>query len=77
MQKLKTFRRAAAILILAAGALVEVIAPWACEDLVSLVTDPRVQWRRREYVAGDLLEPSGVARAHGHRRPRHRRPGGP
>jgi uroporphyrin-III C-methyltransferase/precorrin-2 dehydrogenase/sirohydrochlorin ferrochelatase len=44
--------------LLAAGAAVEVVAPWLCEDLVRLVGDDAVRWHDREYLEGDLLEPT-------------------
>ena len=44
--------------LLQAGALVEVIAPWACEDLANRVESGEVHWHDRDYVAGDLLEPA-------------------
>lgn len=40
--------------LLEAGALVEVVAPWLCEDLALLVADRRVEWHAREYAAGDV-----------------------
>lgn len=43
--------------LVAAGARVDVVAPWVCEDLDRLVTDGSVRLLRREYVAGDLLTP--------------------
>ncbi|WP_270889379.1 uroporphyrinogen-III C-methyltransferase [Pedococcus sp. 5OH_020] len=43
--------------LLAAGAAVQVVAPWVCEDVQQLVDDGRVRWEQREYVAGDLLTP--------------------
>jgi uroporphyrin-III C-methyltransferase/precorrin-2 dehydrogenase/sirohydrochlorin ferrochelatase len=44
--------------LLAAGAAVEVIAPYLCEDLIDLVAQGALLWHDREYVAGDLLQPS-------------------
>jgi uroporphyrin-III C-methyltransferase/precorrin-2 dehydrogenase/sirohydrochlorin ferrochelatase len=38
-----------------AGALVDVVAPWLCEQLASLVADRRVTWSAREYAEGDVL----------------------
>lgn len=40
-----------------AGALVEVVAPWLCEDLVDVARDGVVAWHERDYVSGDLLHP--------------------
>ena len=44
--------------LLDAGAIVQVVAPWVCEDLADLVADPaldsRVGWTARDYAAGDL-----------------------
>ena len=40
-----------------AGARVEVVAPWLCEDLGEAVRDGVVSWHERDYVSGDLLEP--------------------
>ena len=37
-----------------AGADVEVVAPWLCEDLASLVADRAIDWHAREYVDGDV-----------------------
>jgi uroporphyrin-III C-methyltransferase/precorrin-2 dehydrogenase/sirohydrochlorin ferrochelatase len=45
-------RRAAGLL--EASAVVEVVAPWLCEDLALLVADRRVTWHAREYSAGDV-----------------------
>jgi uroporphyrin-III C-methyltransferase/precorrin-2 dehydrogenase/sirohydrochlorin ferrochelatase len=45
-------RRAAALV--EAGALVEVIAPFVCEDLTALVTSDRLRWVPRDYLPGDL-----------------------
>jgi uroporphyrin-III C-methyltransferase/precorrin-2 dehydrogenase/sirohydrochlorin ferrochelatase len=45
-------RRAAALVD--SGAAVEVVAPWLCEALASLVADRAVQWHAREYVDGDV-----------------------
>jgi uroporphyrin-III C-methyltransferase/precorrin-2 dehydrogenase/sirohydrochlorin ferrochelatase len=36
-----------------AGAAVEVVAPWLCEELGSLVADRSVTWHAREYAEGD------------------------
>jgi uroporphyrin-III C-methyltransferase/precorrin-2 dehydrogenase/sirohydrochlorin ferrochelatase len=37
-----------------AGALVEVVAPFVCEDLAALASDGRVTWVARDYLPGDL-----------------------
>ena len=50
--------------LLDAGALVEVIAPWVCEDLADLMGAGAVRWLEREYVAGDLLAPEAAWLAH-------------
>ncbi|MFL6239403.1 MAG: uroporphyrinogen-III C-methyltransferase [Actinomycetes bacterium] len=46
-------RRARALI--AAGASVEVIAPYACEDLRELAAADRLRWLVREYADADLL----------------------
>ena len=48
-------RRAAGLL--AAGAVVEVIAPWVTEDLQDAAADQRLVWHQRDYVVGDLVTP--------------------
>lgn len=48
-------RRAAGLL--AAGAAVEVVAPWVTEDLRDLHTAGQVVWHERDYVVGDLVSP--------------------
>ncbi len=41
--------------LLGAGALVEVVAPWVCEDLVDLTTTGEIAWAARDYTgAADL-----------------------
>ncbi|MBI1376257.1 MAG: uroporphyrinogen-III C-methyltransferase [Frankiales bacterium] len=45
-------RRATALV--AAGAVVEVVAPWLCEPLAALVADRAVTWHPREYADGDI-----------------------
>jgi uroporphyrin-III C-methyltransferase / precorrin-2 dehydrogenase / sirohydrochlorin ferrochelatase len=45
-------RRAAGLLT--TGALIEVVAPWLCEDLATAVAEGRVGWTPREYADGDL-----------------------
>ena len=40
--------------LVAAGATVEVVAPWRCEALASLVADRAVVWHARDYVDGDV-----------------------
>lgn len=42
--------------LLRAGALVEVVAPWVCEDLGALVTTGEVAWAEREYAGAADLE---------------------
>lgn len=37
-----------------AGALVEVIAPYVCEDLAALASEGRVTWVPRDFLPGDL-----------------------
>lgn len=37
-----------------AGASVTVVSPWACEDIVDLVSSDRLRWLPREYADGDL-----------------------
>ena len=48
-------RRAAGLV--AAGAAVEVVAPWVTEDLRDLHTAGQVVWHERDYVVGDLVSP--------------------
>jgi len=36
------------------GGLVEVVAPWLCEELASLVSDRTATWHPREYLDGDV-----------------------
>jgi uroporphyrin-III C-methyltransferase / precorrin-2 dehydrogenase / sirohydrochlorin ferrochelatase len=50
--------------LLDAGALVEVISPWVCEDLADLGGAGALRWLEREYVAGDLLAPEPAWLAH-------------
>ena len=45
-------RRAASAV--AAGGEVEVVAPWLCEELASLVAGRAVEWHARDYVDGDV-----------------------
>jgi uroporphyrin-III C-methyltransferase / precorrin-2 dehydrogenase / sirohydrochlorin ferrochelatase len=40
-----------------AGAVVQLIAPWVCEDVAELVSAGDIAWHQRDYVAGDLLSP--------------------
>ncbi len=49
-------RRAAGLV--AAGAAVEVFAPWASEDLREQAAAGAVVWHEREYLVGDLVDPS-------------------
>ena len=55
-------RKAAALV--EAGALVDVIAPFVCEELAALVSADRLGWQERDYVAGDLLEPTAAWLVH-------------
>ena len=48
-------RRAAGLV--AAGAAVEVVAPWVTEDLRDLHSAGQVVWHERDYVVGDLVSP--------------------
>lgn len=48
-------RRAAGLA--AAGAAVEVFAPWASEDLREQAAAGAVVWHEREYLVGDLVDP--------------------
>ena len=43
--------------LLRAGAAVEVVSPWATEDLREWAASGAVTWHEREYVSGDLLTP--------------------
>ncbi len=45
-------RRASSLV--AAGAVVEVVAPWVCEEMASLVADRSAAWHAREYAVGDV-----------------------
>ena len=49
-------RRAAGLA--AAGAVVEVFAPWASEDLREQAAAGAVVWHEREYLVGDLVHPA-------------------
>ena len=41
--------------VLGAGAVVEVVAPWVCEDVAALVATGEVAWTDRDYAgASDL-----------------------
>jgi uroporphyrin-III C-methyltransferase / precorrin-2 dehydrogenase / sirohydrochlorin ferrochelatase len=40
--------------LVGAGAAVEIVAPWLCEELASLVADRAVVWHARDYEAGDV-----------------------
>jgi uroporphyrin-III C-methyltransferase / precorrin-2 dehydrogenase / sirohydrochlorin ferrochelatase len=42
-----------AVSLAEAGAVVDVVAPWLCEELGSLVADRAVTWLAREYADGD------------------------
>ncbi len=50
--------------LLEAGAAVEVVSPWVCEDLAALANAGRVQWHEREYLAGDLVAPEAAWLVH-------------
>ncbi len=43
--------------LVAAGARVDVVSPWLCEDLVELAATGSVAWHEREYAAGDVCSP--------------------
>jgi uroporphyrin-III C-methyltransferase/precorrin-2 dehydrogenase/sirohydrochlorin ferrochelatase len=43
--------------LLAAGAAVEVVAPWVVEDLRDAALEGSLVWHEREYLVGDLVEP--------------------
>ena len=43
--------------LLAAGAAVEVVAPWVTEDLRDAAEDGRLVWHERDYLVGDLVDP--------------------
>jgi uroporphyrin-III C-methyltransferase/precorrin-2 dehydrogenase/sirohydrochlorin ferrochelatase len=43
--------------LLAAGAAVEVVAPWLVEDLADLHARGDIAWHERDYVVGDLVTP--------------------
>ena len=47
-----------------AGAAVELVAPWVCEDVVSLATRGEIVWHEREFVSGDLLLPEAAWLVH-------------
>jgi uroporphyrin-III C-methyltransferase/precorrin-2 dehydrogenase/sirohydrochlorin ferrochelatase len=40
--------------LLAAGALIDVVAPYACEDIRELAAAGRIQWFAREYAGSDV-----------------------
>ena len=50
--------------LVAAGAAVELIAPWACEDVAALVGANKITWHEREFVSGDLLLPEAAWLVH-------------
>ena len=50
--------------LLEAGAAIDLIAPFVCEDLVALVAAGRLTWHERDYVAGDLLQPAAAWLVH-------------
>jgi uroporphyrin-III C-methyltransferase / precorrin-2 dehydrogenase / sirohydrochlorin ferrochelatase len=43
--------------LLAAGAAVEVVAPWVTEDLQDAARAGRLLWHERDYLVGDLVDP--------------------
>lgn len=43
--------------LLEAGAVVELIAPWVCEDIAALAADGEIAWHEREFMSGDLVLP--------------------
>ena len=43
--------------LLAAGAAVEVVAPWVTEELRDAALEGRLVWHDRDYLVGDLVEP--------------------
>ena len=43
--------------LLAAGAAVEVVAPWVTEDLRDAAREGRLVWHERDYLVGDLVDP--------------------
>lgn len=43
--------------LLAAGAAVEVVAPWVTEELRDAALEGRLVWHERDYLVGDLVEP--------------------
>jgi uroporphyrin-III C-methyltransferase / precorrin-2 dehydrogenase / sirohydrochlorin ferrochelatase len=45
-------RRASSLV--AAGAVVDVVAPWVCEELAALIADRAVTWLPRDYAEGDV-----------------------
>jgi uroporphyrin-III C-methyltransferase/precorrin-2 dehydrogenase/sirohydrochlorin ferrochelatase len=40
--------------LVAAGAVVDLVAPWICEDVARLVADGAIAWHAREYADGDV-----------------------
>lgn len=42
--------------VVAAGGLVEVVAPWVCEDLTSLIDSGEIAWRAAEYGGASDLD---------------------
>jgi uroporphyrin-III C-methyltransferase/precorrin-2 dehydrogenase/sirohydrochlorin ferrochelatase len=40
--------------LVTSGASVDVVAPWLCEELASLVADRAVTWQPRDYLVGDI-----------------------
>jgi len=37
-----------------AGARVELVAPWVCEEVAALVAERRIEWHARDYADGDV-----------------------
>lgn len=50
--------------LLAAGAAVQVVAPWVTEDLRDAARAGRLLWHERDYVVGDLVDPEPVWLVH-------------
>lgn len=50
--------------LLAAGAAVQVVAPWVTEDLRDAARAGRLVWHERDYVVGDLVDPEPVWLVH-------------
>jgi uroporphyrin-III C-methyltransferase/precorrin-2 dehydrogenase/sirohydrochlorin ferrochelatase len=50
--------------LLEAGALVDLVAPFICEDLAALAATGRITWHERDYLAGDLVQPESAWLVH-------------